>query len=251
MNRTVEQVLRAHAAGTHTEWDKTLKMAEFAINSSIHTGLQATPFFLNTGREAITPLMLKVIQYDKITCDRACMQIKQHKDAFDHALQHLKVARDRYKSYADAKRQDVKFQKGQEVLLSTVNLNRHSMNRKLYPKFVGPFLITEVVNDTSYRLELPKSMPVHDVFHVSLLKEHIPSKMRAPPPLPIEVDGELEYEVSRILTHREIKCRSSKRGGSNLRKEYLIEWLGYGAEHNTWEQESNLTNCSILLKVLG
>jgi hypothetical protein len=24
--------------------------------------------------------------------------------------------------------------------------------------------------------------------------------------------------------------------------------MGYGAEHNTWEQESNLTNCSELLK---
>jgi hypothetical protein len=118
----------------------------------------------------------------------------------------------------------------------------------LYPKFVGPFQITEVVNDTSYRLELPKSMPIHDVFHTSLLKEYIPSRMAKPPPVPIEVDGELEYEVSRILTHREKKCRSSKSGGMNIKKEYLIEWLGYGAEHNTWEQEGNLTNCSEILK---
>ena len=27
----------------------------------------------------------------------------------------------------------------------------------------------------------------------------------------------------------------------------LVKWLGYGPEHNTWEPEANLTNCSEVL----
>jgi len=48
MNRTIEQVLRAHAADKGLEWDKTLSMVEFAMNNSLHASLNQTPFFLNT-----------------------------------------------------------------------------------------------------------------------------------------------------------------------------------------------------------
>jgi hypothetical protein len=91
-------------------------------------------------------------------------------------------------------------------------------------------------------------MPVHNVFHVSLLKEYKPGTTPPPPPPPIHVDGEQEYEAERILTHREKKCRSSKHAGNNTRKEYLLEWTGYGPEHNTWEPEANLKNCQELLQ---
>jgi hypothetical protein len=46
-----------------------------------------------------------------------------------------------------------------------------------------------------------------------------------PPPPPIEIDDSLEYEVERVLGHREVKR------GKQIRKEFLVEWLGY--EHVT------------------
>ncbi len=31
-------------------------------------------------------------------------------------------------------------------------------------------------------------------------------------------------------------------------KEFLVKWLGYGPQHNSWEPEANLTNCSEVLQ---
>ncbi|EPS59216.1 hypothetical protein M569_15593 [Genlisea aurea] len=248
MNRTVEQVLRAHTAQYDTEWDKTLSMVEFAINNTIHSGLHNTPFFLNKGFHPITPIMLEAIKQAKLeACPAAQHYLQTRKQAFDQAMQHLTAARDRYKSYADAGRKDISFEIGDKILLSTVNLNKHEQNRKLYPRFVGPFTITKKVNDVAYQIALPPSMPIHNVFHVSLLKAYIPGKSPSPPPVPIKVKGELEYEVEKILSHRE-KTTSTKKGPNTsarqktIKKEYLIKWKGYGPEHNTWEPEANIKN---------
>ena len=61
-------------------------------------------------------------------------------------------------------------------------------------------------------------MKIHNVFHVSLLEVCNKSKEGSvPPPPPIEVDGEEEFEVEEILDSR-IRYR---------KLQYLIKWLGY------------------------
>jgi hypothetical protein len=241
MNRTIEQVLRAHAADKSLEWDKTLSMVEFAMNNSLHASLNQTPFFLNTGIHPITPIMLDVLKGGKFKSTSAFDFSSDRKQAFDFAMQQLKAARDRYKSYADANRQDKSFEVGDKVLLSTVNLNKHNQRRKLYPKFVGPFQITSKVNDVAYKLDLPANMPIHNVFHVSLLKQYFPGRS-PPPPMPLLVEGELEYEIERILMHRDIKLKKA------TKREFFIKWLGYGPEHCTWEPESHLQNAQEAIK---
>jgi hypothetical protein len=61
------------------------------------------------------------------------------------------------------------------------------------------------------------------------------------PPPPIEIDDSLEYEVEQVLGHCDVK-----RGIGN-RKEFLVKWLGYEHEHNTWEPEKHLTHSEDLL----
>jgi len=236
MNRTIEQVLRAFTSDYIREWDKSLSMVEFATNNSVHSRLYHTPFFLNTGLNPITPIMLEVMRDGKVKCAQALQYTQARKAALESALEYLKMARDRYKSYADANRKDIEFQVGDSVLLSTVNLNRHNQVRKLYPKFVGPFKIVGKVNDVAYKLELPPSMLIHDVFHVNLLKQYHKGRTPTPPPFPILVAGEYEYEVERILLHRDRKVGTSKK------REYYVKWTGFGPEHCTWEPENNLKN---------
>ncbi len=60
--------------------------------------------------------------------------------------------------------------------------------------------------------------------------------------MPILVEGELEYEVERILMHRDIKLKKGSK------REFFIKWLGYGPEHCTWESESNLVNAPDAIK---
>jgi hypothetical protein len=239
MNRSVEQVLRAHAADKRKDWDKSLCMVEFAINNSMHTGIKQSPFFLNYGQHPITPIMLEAIKDNRETCAKATATVFNRQQALDFAMQQLKIARDRYKSYADLNRKDTEFKVGEQVLLSTVNLNKHNQCRKLYPKYVRPFTITEQVNEVAYKLDLPKTMKIHNVFHVSLLKSYVPGRGPAPPPCPIEINGELEYVVECLYTHRE---------RTKGKKEYYVKWKGYGPEHCTWEPEAHLKNASECLK---
>ncbi len=213
-----------------------LSMVEFAINNSVHAGLRHTPFFLNTGQHPITPIMLQVIKGGKVACAKALQHTQSQTTAFNAAMRYLQAAKDRYKSYADANRVDTSFLVGDRVLLSTVNLNKHNQARKLYPKYVGPFTISQKVNDVAYKLDLPPSMPVHPVFHVSLLKAYVAGKIPPPPPVPFEVEGELEYEVEAVWSHRVKKV-----GGVN-KTEYYVKWLNYGPEHCTWEPEAHLKN---------
>ena len=50
------------------------------------------------------------------------------------------------------------------------------------------------------------------------------------------MEGEYEYEVERILMHRD------RKQGKGTKREYYMKWLGYGPEHCTWEGEKHLAN---------
>ena len=122
------------------------------------------------------------------------------------------------------------FEKGDEVLLLTKNITlKHPGTRKLLPRWIGPFTILGRVGKVAYHIDLPESMNrIHPVFHVSKLKPYKASGRVQPPPVPLEIEGELEYEVERILDKR-INKQSRRRDSL----EYLVKWLGYGHEHNS------------------
>ena len=44
---------------------------------------------------------------------------------------------------------------------------------KMAPQFRRPFSIIERIGPVAYRLELPPTMNVHDVLHVSLLNKYV------------------------------------------------------------------------------
>ena len=105
---------------------------------------------------------------------------------------------------------------------------------KLWPRWIGPFTVQDRIGDRAYRLDLPPSLKLHNVFHVGVLKPYLDSGRVQPPPAPLEVleDGGEIYEVEAVLAHRSIKGRHDK--------EFLIQWTGYGPEHNSWEPERYL-----------
>ena len=68
------------------------------------------------------------------------------------------------------------FVKGQKVWLDTRNL-KTSYHKKIAPKREGPFEINEVLGPVTYRLKLPKTWKIHDVFHAILLRPYIETKV--------------------------------------------------------------------------
>ncbi|GKB73442.1 retrotransposon protein, putative, ty3-gypsy subclass [Tanacetum coccineum] len=67
------------------------------------------------------------------------------------------------------------FQTGDRVFLKVSpfrGVKRFGIKGKLSPRFIGPFEILERIGEVSYRLALPPQLShVHDVFHVSLLRD--------------------------------------------------------------------------------
>ena len=71
------------------------------------------------------------------------------------------------------------------------------------PKYIGPFPVTRVVNPVAVQVELPLCLKIHDVFHVSLVYPYYPDGNIKPPPPPVLVDGDWQWEVEQILQHED------------------------------------------------
>jgi hypothetical protein len=121
------------------------------------------------------------------------------------------------------------FKKGDKVWLDSRNL-KTIYHKKMKPKREGPFVITEVMGPVTYRVQLPASWRIHDVFHATLLRRYKENEtygenfMEPPPEL---LEGEEVYEVESILNHR-------KRGRGY---QYYVKWRGYPISDASWEPE--------------
>jgi hypothetical protein len=133
----------------------------------------------------------------------------------------LLEAQDRQKDNADKSRKaHPVINIGDKVWLLRHNLKTNRPCDKIDFRHLGPFLVVKQINDVAFRLELPPSMKIHPVFYVSLLEPYkessIPGKSQVLPPS-IEIEGQEEFEVSKILDSRIIRRKL----------EYLVQWQGY------------------------
>jgi len=73
---------------------------------------------------------------------------------------------------------------------------------ELENKHPGPYRIIRTIGTYAYELVIPATIQKHQTFSVSLLyaaaEDPLPSQV-TPPPLPVIVEGEEEWEVEEIL----------------------------------------------------
>ena len=126
------------------------------------------------------------------------------------------------------------FVPGNKVWLDAKNLNIRTPSRKLSPRRYGPYEVIKQISPVTYRIKLPPSLRIKDVFHMDLLilfhetKEH---GANYPQPALELIDGEEEYEVERVIDKRTRGCT----------KEYLIKWKGYSEAENMWVKARNIS----------
>jgi hypothetical protein len=241
-NRTLEQMLRNYVTYKQDNWDTQLIFAEFACNNAIQASTKFSPFRLLYGQDPDTPASLLAYQNKNVTHVPAAQDmISTMEHELKLASEYLVQAQQKQVKYANMKRRDVHFKIGDYVLLSTKNLNLASQvnrpSRKLQEKFIGPYEIIEQVSPMAYKLDLPGTIRIHPVFHVSLLKEYkaTPEKYKnrtVQPSAPVLIDDHIEYEVEKILDKRNFRKRT----------EYLVKWAGYPEYDATWEPLRNLAN---------
>ena len=90
----------------------------------------------------------------------------------------IKASQSRQKSYHDKQRKDLKFQEGDHVFFRVTpvtGVGRALKSKKLTPRFICPYQISERVGTVAYRVGLPPHLlNLHDVFHVSQLRKYVP-----------------------------------------------------------------------------
>jgi len=187
-----------------------------------------TPFKLMFGESLITlPLSFENTKYPAVE-DRMKTLIKNREEALAaHELARTRMA-DRQKLTF------IPFKKGDKVWLDSRNM-KTQYNKNMKPKWEGPFIIAEVLGPVTYRLQLPSSWWIHNVFHATLLRSYKENNIYRSnfPELPTEVENEEEvYEVDSIISHW-------KQGRGY---QYYVKWKGYPISKALWEPEQAFSN---------
>ncbi|KAF8751560.1 hypothetical protein RHS01_08341 [Rhizoctonia solani] len=233
VNPTVKHFLRAYSGINQRDWVRWLPMAEFAYNNAVHSSTGKSPFKALHGWEpSLTP---SNIPTDVPEADDIASQMESQWREIEAALRQSKT-----RMTAGETGEPTSFEVGEEAWLDARNIKLKTLSPKLTEQRLGPFKITKKVSDRAYRLELPPSMRIHDVFYVGLLSKVKKDDKRAfkNQPPPVTVDGEEEYEVEGIVD-------MEKRNGKWF---FRVKWKGYGSEENTWEPRENLKNAEKILK---
>jgi len=218
-NQWVEQYLCLITVNQN-EWSKWLPMATTVHNNSQNSTTGFTPNELLIGWEP--PLTAEQHSESKNhTAEEFLSSMRRNRLMAIHALN--KVA---YKMGTPM----LTWKMGQLVWLKGKNLPLPYGTVKLAPRCHGPFKIIKIILPMVVQLKLPAQWSIHPVFHTSLITtytetpSHGPNFTRPPPDL---IDGEEEYEVEQIRSHRT--------WGQRKTLQYLIKWKGYPKSDNTWK----------------
>ncbi|KAK4737909.1 hypothetical protein R3W88_001606 [Solanum pinnatisectum] len=114
---------------------------------------------------------------------------------------------------------------------------RFGKKGKLSPRYVGPYEILKSVGNVAYELNLPNELvPVHPVFHVSMLKKCIGDPVSILPLEGLGVNENLSYEEVPI----EILDRQVKRLRNKEIASVKVLWRNHLVESATWEAEADM-----------
>jgi len=85
------------------------------------------------------------------------------------------------------------FKLGQKVWLDTRNLKTR-YHKKMTPRREGPFEVKQIMGPLTFKLKLPITWRIHNVFHAALLMPYTEMEIHGPnfpqPPPDIENDEE-------------------------------------------------------------
>ncbi|OCL02921.1 hypothetical protein AOQ84DRAFT_303776 [Glonium stellatum] len=100
-------------------------------------------------------------------------------------------------------------------------------------------MIKKAFGSQAYELDLPSRWKIHPVISVEQLEPAPPDHDPFDRPIddhPAAIfTDEPQYRVERLLDRR-----ARRYGRSKEKTQYLVKWLGYGQEENTWVNEEDI-----------
>ena len=238
-NHMVTQMLHQCIHPNQKDWVLWLLAIKFAINSVQSASTGYAPFFLNFGRMPQVMLWSSAPSSKFPAVWEFTMQKKLALLAAHNSILSIHVRQTRDTNH---KQQSAPFKKDNLVCLSSKNISfSRGLARKLIPKYIGPYRILRDYGNSSFQLELPahlKRRGIHDVFHSSLLRVHVPNDNQL---FPGCMDTQLsdtpelddKWAVERILSHV----------GAGADSSFEIKW---GSSDVTWLLYYQITHLDVL-----
>ena len=232
--QTLEDMLRLCVMDFRGSWEDHLALIEFAYNNSYQASIQMAPFEALYGRPWRSPVCWTEVGERSLLGPE---YIRETTKNIKLIRQRLLIAQNRQKSYADKKRRTLEFEIGDHAFLRVSprrGVLRFGQDKKLSPRFIGPFEVLERVGEVAYRLALPPQLSrVHNVFHVSMLRKYEPAKGHVLkwPELQLDEIASYEEQPIQILEASEHVLR-----GRTISMVKVL-WQHHGTPEATWEDE--------------
>ena len=224
-NQTLMECLRKLADENKENWPDYLPFALMAYRSRVHTSTRFSPYQLAFGKQ-----MNELIDYtkvpdenvnDELALDRRISEIcRQYEDYIDKAKINVGKAQRIQKTNQDKHHKIVENLKpGTKVYIKAP----HLLLKKLDERFIGPYTVHTVSQRGNYWL-----LNEYD----ELLKNSYPITK-----LKVAERSEEEVYVMEVIRDMRIV---------DLKREFLVKWLDYPEDDNTWVSEDQFTDIDLI-----
>ena len=234
--QSLEDLLRTCVLDHLGAWDEILPLVEFTYNNNFHTSIGMAPYEALYGRRCRTPLCWYQDGESVVVGPKL---LRQTTEKVKLIQERMKASQSRQKSYADQRRRPLEFEPGDHVFLRitpTTGVGRAIHQKKLSPRFVGPYQILRRVGPVAYEIALPPPLTnLHPVFHVSQLRKYVPDPSHVLEMEDLQIRGDLTIEVQPVGLG-DIQTRQLR--GKSIRLVQVI-WDKRTGD-STWELEEDV-----------
>jgi len=196
---------------------------EFAVNNKIHMATKVLPFVENYGRELRMGMDIR----RKGKVEKVTEFVERMRKVQKDIGVALRKTQEEMKWQADKGRREVeRWKKGNRIMLSTKDsVFREKPTKKLTERYMGPYVIEEIVSKNAVKLKLPASMRIYPVVNMSRVVRYreLEKRQKVEKPKSVEVDGVEEWKVEKILNKKKVR---------DVMK-YLVQWKRFTVENNT------------------
>jgi transposase InsO family protein len=271
LNREVIRYLKAFTRDRHDTWDVHLPLAEYAYNTTYHSGIGMSPYRLLFGRDPpdlytsmpgqpqannTEAAMVTIPQYD----DWSRRQLKLLREYQDVALRQTLMMRTAFKKKFDKrlkwkKQNNPMYQPGDKVLLWIPEPGRPGFSAKLATSWKGPYIVVKTSHEYHAVVKHLKTGRIARV-HVNRLRRVAQRESADGVATSVSFVGTEENETSPMgpdPTQGDIaECLSSSywmiswvsgtrtRTGKTGEREYCIHWYDHIVPPYHWIPESLL-----------